>query len=179
MPSCMHRKPLKSLVYTKFRILPLRLRWLFKSLNRYLDSMNMWFIWWPGRTTTLSVLFMTTAHWPGEAQKIVPRDLRFRHHIPEDFVQLDSENNQILPFSRAVVDYNLHMGGSRRKCSAKGTLFLRQTSMSTLLMIPVSVSFRCSCSECLHPLQAHLFYKQNDTRSISEGGDYFADAKSS
>jgi len=54
---------------------------------------------------------MTTAHWPEEAQKIVPRDLRFRHHISEDFVQLDSENNQFLPFSRAVVDYNLHMGG--------------------------------------------------------------------
>ncbi len=54
---------------------------------------------------------MTTAHWSEEAQKIVPRDSRFRHHIPEDFVQLDSENNQILPFSRAVVDYNLHMGG--------------------------------------------------------------------
>ncbi len=111
MPSCMHRKPLKSLVYIKFRILPLRLRWLFKSLNRYLNPMNMWFIWWPGRTTTtLCVLLMTTAHWPGEAQKIVPRDLRFRHHIPEDFVQLDSENNQILPFPRAVVNYNLHMG---------------------------------------------------------------------
>jgi hypothetical protein len=54
---------------------------------------------------------MTTAHWPGEAQKIVPRDSRSRHHIPKDFVQLDSENTQILPFSRAVVDYNLHMGG--------------------------------------------------------------------
>jgi hypothetical protein len=58
-----------------------------------------------------TVLLMTTAHWSEEAQKIVPRDPRFRHHIPEDFVQLDSENNQILPFSRAVVDYNLHMGG--------------------------------------------------------------------
>ena len=54
---------------------------------------------------------MTAAHWPEEAQKIVPRDLRSRHHIPEDFVQLDSENNQIFPFPRAVVDYNLHMGG--------------------------------------------------------------------
>jgi len=51
------------------------------------------------------------AHWLGEAQKIVSRDLRSRHHIPEDFVQLDSENNQFLPFPRAVVDYNLHMGG--------------------------------------------------------------------
>ncbi len=58
-----------------------------------------------------TVLLMTAAHWPEEAQKIVPRDLRSRHHIPEDFVQLDSENNQIFPFPRAVVDYNLHMGG--------------------------------------------------------------------
>ncbi len=45
-----------------------------------------------------TVLLMTTAHWPEEAQKIVPRDSRSRHHIPEDSVQLDSENNQILPF---------------------------------------------------------------------------------
>jgi len=43
--SCMHRKSLKSLICTKFRILALRLRWLFKSLNRYLDPTNMWFIW--------------------------------------------------------------------------------------------------------------------------------------
>ncbi len=68
-------------------------------------------------------------------------------------------------------------GGSRRKCSAKETIFLRQTSMSTLLVISVSVSFRCSCSECLHPLQAQLSYKQDDTCSISEEGGYFADAK--
>ncbi len=70
-------------------------------------------------------------------------------------------------------------GESQRKCSAKRTLFPRQTSMSTLLMISVSISFRRSCSECQHPLQAQLSYKQNDTCSISEGGGYFADAKSS
>ncbi len=45
-------------------------------------------------------------------------------------------------------------GGSRRKCSVKGKIFPRQTSMSTLLVVPVSVSFRCSCSEC-----QHLIYK--------------------
>jgi len=53
---------------------------------------------------------MTTTHWSEKAQKIVLKDLRFRHHISEDFVQLDSENNQFLPFSRAVMNYNLHMG---------------------------------------------------------------------
>lgn len=54
---------------------------------------------------------MTTAHWPEEAQQIVPKKPRCRHHIPEGFVQVDSENNQFLPFPRAIVDYNSHMGG--------------------------------------------------------------------
>jgi len=49
-------------------------------------------------------------NWSEKAQKIVFRDSWFRHHISEDFVQLDSENNQILFFSRAVMNYNLHMG---------------------------------------------------------------------
>ena len=57
-----------------------------------------------------TVLLMTTTHWSEKAQKIVLKDLRFRHHISEDFVQLDSENKQFLPFSRAVMNYNLHMG---------------------------------------------------------------------
>jgi len=126
-----------------------------------------------------TVLLMTTAHWPGEAQKIVPRDSRFRHHISEDFVQLDSKKQPNFTLSTSSGGLQFTHEGSRRKCSTKGTLFPRQTSMSTLLVIPVSVSSRSSCSECLHSLQAQLSYEQNDTRSISEGGDYFADAKSS
>jgi len=62
---------------------------------------------------------MTTAHWPEEAQKIILRDSQFRHHISEDFVQLNSENNQFLSFSRAVVNYNLHMEGVDRNAQQR------------------------------------------------------------
>ena len=127
-----------------------------------------------------TVLLMTTAHWSEEAQKIVPRDPRSRHHIPEDSVQLDSENNQFLSFSRAVVNYNLHMGGVDGNAQQRAhDSPVKHRCQRYWWSVPVSISFRSSCSECLHSLQAQLSYKQNDTCSISEGDGYFADAKSS
>ncbi len=88
---------------------------------------------WQDKNT---VLLMTTAHWPEEAQKIVPRDSRSRHHISEDSVQRKQPNFTLSTSSGGL---QFTHGGSRRKCSAKGTLFPRQTSMSTLLVVPVSV----------------------------------------
>ncbi len=123
-----------------------------------------------------TVLLMTTTHWSEEAQN------RFQRFLIQTsyFWKLRSarfRKQTIFILFTSSGELQFTHEESWRKCSAKKTIFFRQTSMSTLLMISVSVSFRCSCSECLHSLQAQLFYKQNDTCSISEEGDYFADAK--
>ncbi len=56
-----------------------------------------------------TVLLMTMTHWFEKVQKIVFRNSWFRYYISENFIQLDSENNQFLFFSWTVMNYNLHM----------------------------------------------------------------------